>query len=59
MTKLLVTAFSALTVLLGAASVAAPLAADVQGETVAARGGLPGLDGIEAQHNETLVRDEV
>jgi hypothetical protein len=57
MKKLLVTAFSALAVLLGAASVAAPPAAD-GGETVAARGGVPGLDGVEHQHNETLVRDE-
>jgi hypothetical protein len=57
--KLLVSAFSALTVLLGAASVAVVSTADAQGggETVAARGGVPGLDGIESQHNETLVRD--
>jgi hypothetical protein len=61
MKKLLVTAFSALTVLLGTASVAASLTLDPQGaedtQTVAAARGIPGLDGLDSQHNETLVRD--
>ncbi len=64
MKKLLATAFSALAVLFGAASV---VVGDVSGsdETqtiaigVARPGGPPGPDGVDPQHNETLVRDQV
>ena len=64
MRKLFVSALSALSVLLGAASVAVGVA-DQAGTTDgsvmaagAARGTSPGPDGMDPQHNETLVRDE-
>ena len=63
MKKLLATAFSALAVLFGAASV---VVGDVSGSDgtqtvalgVARPGGPPGPDGTDVQHNEALVRDE-
>ena len=62
MRKLLATAFSALAVLFGAASV---VVGDVSGtdETQTSAAGVvrpgwgPGPDGMDVQHNETLVRD--
>ncbi len=62
MKKLLATAFSALALLFGAASV---VVGDVSGTDdtqtsaagVARPGWGPGADGVDAQHNETLVRD--
>ncbi len=64
MKKLLITALSALSVLLGTASVVAATAdpsGAADGSVMAAgasRGTSPGLDGVDGQHNETLVRDE-
>ena len=63
MKKLLATAFSALAVLFGAASVVVGAVSgsdegQVSAVGVARPGWGPGPDGTDIQHNETLVRDE-
>jgi hypothetical protein len=55
--RLVVGVLSTLAVALGAASAAAPAAAEDAAAASHRPGWTPGPDGVDPQHNETLLRD--